>query len=132
MGEYDDIIDHPHHQSKTRPHISMLKRAAQFAPFSALSGYDEAVEETARITDHRMELDDEEMALLNDKLQYLSMTCTEHPRVSITYFANDTSKEGGSYETVTGSIKKIDAVLHYVLMEDGTRIAINDIYTIEL
>ena len=105
MNTYKDIIDHPHYQSKTRPHMSMLQRAAQFAPFAALSGYDEAVHETERFTDVRVDLDEDEMALLNDKLQYLYVAKDSHPHVSITYFVKDLSKEGGSYETLTGTIR---------------------------
>ena len=132
MNDYSDIIDHPHYQSKTRPHMSMLNRAAQFAPFAALSGYEEAVSEAHRVTDRRMELDESELALLNDKLQYLHMMKASHPQVTITYFVDDAIKGGGSYETITGSVKNIDAVFCYVVMEDGTLIAIKDIFAIEI
>jgi len=132
MNDYSDIIDHPHYQSKTRPHMSMLNRAAQFAPFAALSGYEEAVNEACRVTDQRIELDESELALLNDKLQYLHMTKASHPQVTITYFVEDATKSGGSYETITGSVKNIDAVFCYVVMDDGTLIAIKDIYAIEI
>ncbi len=132
MNDYKDIIDHPHYQSTTRPHMSMLGRAAQFAPFAALSGYDESVRETARLTDHRMELDESEIAVLNDKLQYLYMIKREHPAVTITYFVPDKNKEGGSYETISGTLKNIDAVFCYVVMDDGSLITIKDIYEIEI
>ena len=132
MNNYSDIIDHPHYQSKTRPHMSMLNRAAQFAPFAALSGYEEAVNEARRVTDHRIELDESELALLNDKLQYLYMMKASHPQVTITYFVDDATKNGGSYETITGSVKNIDAVFCYVVMDDGTLITIKDIYAIEI
>jgi hypothetical protein len=132
MNKYSDIIDHPHYQSKTRPHMSMLNRAAQFAPFAALSGYEEAVNEARRVTDHRIELDESELALLNDKLQYLYMMKASHPQVTITYFVDDATKNGGSYETITGSVKNIDAVFCYIVMDDGTLITIKDIYAIEI
>ena len=132
MNNYSDIIDHPHYQSKTRPHMSMLNRAAQFAPFAALSGYEEAINEARRVTDHRIELDESELALLNDKLQYLYMMKASHPQVTITYFVDDATKNGGSYETITGSVKNIDAVFCYVVMDDGTLITIKDIYAIEI
>ena len=132
MTKYSDIIDHPHYQSKTRPHMSMLQRAAQFAPFAALSGYDEAVHETERFTDVRVDLDEDEMALLNDKLQYLYVAKDSHPHVSITYFVKDLSKEGGSYETITGTVKNIDSVFFAVIMDDGTLIPIKDIYALEM
>ncbi len=132
MNTYTDIIDHPHYQSKTRAHMSMLNRAAQFAPFAALSVYDESVRETERLTDQRMALDEDEISLLNDKLQYLYVTKACHPFVTITYFVKDFRKEGGSYETITGTVKNIDAVFAYVVMDDGTLVPIKDICTIEI
>ena len=132
MNTYTDIIDHPHYQSMTRPHMTMLNRAAQFAPFAALSGYDESVRETERLTDQRIELDESEIAELNDKLQYLYLTKAEHPQVSITYFVKDIRKDGGSYETISGTVKNIDAVFAYVVMDDGSLIPIKDIYAIEM
>ena len=132
MNDYSDIIDHPHYRSKTRTPMPMLSRAAQFAPFAALSGYEESVREAARLTDHRIELDESEIALLNDKLQYLYVTKHEHPQVTITYFVPDRSKGGGSYETITGTVKNIDSVFCYVVMDDGTLIAIKDIYAIDI
>ena len=132
MNKYSDIIDHPHYQSKTRPHMSMQQRAAQFMPFAALSGFDDAVKETFRITDQRVELDEDELALLNDKLQYLYVTKSSHPQVSITYFVNDIAKEGGSYETITGTVKNIDSVFYAVVMDNGMLIPIKDIFAIEL
>ena len=132
MTKYSDILDHPHYQSKTRPHMSMQQRAAQFMPFAALSGFDEAVEEVFRTTDQRMELDEDELALLNDKLQYLYVTKSSHPQVSITYFVNDIAKEGGSYETITGTVKNIDSVFYAVVMDNDVIIPIKDIFAIEL
>ncbi len=132
MNKYSDIIDHPHYQSKTRPHMSMQQRAAQFMPFAALSGFDDAVKETFRITNQRVELDEDELALLNDKLQYLYVTKSSHPQVSITYFVNDIAKEGGSYKTITGTVKNIDSVFYAVVMDDGMLIPIKDIFAIEL
>ncbi len=132
MNSYEDIIDHPHYQSKTRPHMSMQNRAAQFAPFAALSGYDESVRETQRLTDRRIEPDESEIAAINDKLQYLSLTMEDPQQISITYFVKDASKEGGSYETITGILKKIDAVSGNVVMDDGTKIPVSDIYAIEI
>ena len=132
MTKYSDILDHPHYQSKTRPHMSMQQRAAQFMPFAALSGFDDAVKETFRVTDQRVELDEDELALLNDKLQYLYVTKSSHPQVSITYFVNDIAKEGGSYETITGTVKNIDSVFYAVVMDDGMLIPIKDIFAIEL
>lgn len=132
MNPYDDIIDHPHYQSKTRPHMSMLNRAAQFAPFAALSGYEESVREAGRLTDRRILLDESEIAALNDRLQYLYLIKAEHPQVSLTYFVKDPVKEGGSYETISGTVKNIDAVFCYVVMDDGTLVPIKDISAIEM
>ncbi|MBP5607303.1 MAG: hypothetical protein J6X66_03425 [Lachnospiraceae bacterium] len=132
MDSYADIIDHPHYQSKTRPHMTMQNRAAQFAPFAALSGYSEAVRETERLTDDRPALDESEIAELNDKLQYICMTGSEHPHISITYFMEDSLKEGGSYVTVSGTVKNIDSVFCSVTMDDGMVIPIKDIYSIEI
>ncbi len=132
MNTYDDIIDHPHYQSKTRPHMSMINRAAQFAPFAALSGYDESVRETERLTEHRVELDESEIAALNDKLQYLYLTKDEHPEACFTCFVEDGRKEGGSYVKISGTVKNIDAVFCYVVMDDNTLVPIRDIYAIDI
>ena len=93
---------------------------------------DIVVHETERFTDVRVDLDEDEMALLNDKLQYLYVAKGSHPHVSITYFVKDLSKEGGSYETITGTVKNIDSVFFAVIMDDGTLIPIKDIYAIEM
>ena len=128
---YEDIIDHPHYQSKKRPHMSLYNRAAQFAPFAALTGYDAAIKETARLTDGRIELGCDQADIINEKLNELNMHISEHPQAAITYFMPDPSKAGGSYIRVKGSIKKIDAVYAALLMDDGTAISINDISDIE-
>ncbi len=132
MNKYSDIIDHPHYQSKTRPHMSMLNRAAQFSPFATLSGYEESVQEAERLTEHRIDLTEDEISLLNGKLQYLYTIRSSHPLVSITYFVMDNSKEGGSYQTITGTVKNIDAVFAYIVMDDGNLVNINDIYAIDV
>lgn len=126
-GPYDDIINLPHPVSKKRPQMSPADRAAQFSPFAALTGYDAAVKETARITDQRVELDEHEIATLNDKLQSISRRIKEHPEVSITYFQPDAKKAGGAYVTATGAVKKILAYERIVVMADGTNIAIEEI-----
>lgn len=94
----------------------------------SLSGYDEA----ERFTEQCSELDESEITLLNDKLQYLHITKANHPTVSITYFVKDLTKEGGSCETITGTLKNIDAVFCYVVMDDGTLVPISDICSIDL
>ncbi|MBO6208208.1 MAG: hypothetical protein J6O73_14880 [Lachnospiraceae bacterium] len=114
------------------PVTTMLNRAAQFAPFAALSGYEESVRETERLTDRRIEPDEAVIAELNDKLQYLYLTRSSPPHVTITYFVKDPRKDGGSYETISCTIKNIDAVFAYVVMDDGSLVPIKDICAIEM
>ncbi len=131
MNEYEDIIHLPHHVSKKHPQISMLDRAAQFSPFAALTGYDAAVEETARLTDRRIELDEYEAQHLDERIQKLSEHLQEHPEVSITYFLPDARKDGGEYITVTGSVKKIENYERRIVLMDGTWIPIQEVIKID-
>lgn len=131
MGKYDDIISLPHHESTRHPKMPALDRAAQFLPFAALTGYDAAVREKARLTDSRAELDEIRKEELDVHLQLLKEQLVQKPQVSITYFIPDTRKEGGSYFTVTGTIQKIEETRHQVIMENGTVIPIHDIYGID-
>ena len=110
--KYADIIDLPHHQSEKRQHMPMYDRAAQFASFRALSGYDEMVEEEARWTDSEIELSDSMIELINDTVTEIQTMLSNgaRPRVSVTYFQPDRYKNGGYYNTLTGLIKKIDEV----------------------
>lgn len=124
---YDDIINLPHHQSLTRPHMSAYDRAAQFSPFAALTGYEDAVAETARLTDKKAELDEYGKSDLNERLNIIQDTLDEQPKVSITYFLPDKKKSGGEYVTVSGCVKKIDEYEHIVVMLDATKIPIDDI-----
>ena len=128
---YDDLLDLPHHVSVTHPHMSLYDRAAQFAPFKALTGYEDDVEETARLTDRRIELDADTIERLDARLRLLEEHFADAPAVSIAYFRPDERKEGGSYETVTGVVKKIDGVRRVVILRDGLQIPIGDIYGIE-
>ena len=131
MSEYDDIIYLPHQVSRIHPQMSMEDRAAQFSPFAALTGYDAAIAETARLTDQRVELDEYERQALNEKLQFISEHMKEHPKISITYFIPDHCKEGGEYVTVTGNIKKLDDYEHRIVLMDGSRILMEDVIGIE-
>ena len=131
MSEYDDIIQLPHHISRKHPQMSMEDRAAQFSPFAALTGYDAAIAETARLTDQRVELDEYERQALNEKLQFISEHLSEHPKVSITYFLPDARKDGGEYVTVTGNVKKIDDYEHKIVLMDGMGILMEDMIGIE-
>ena len=132
MGEYDDIIGLPHHVSSTRPHMPMLDRAAQFQPFRALTGYEDAVQETARYTDEKVELTENEKALLDMELQRLSDDIANRPQVTLTYFRSDKRKAGGAYVTTTGRLKKIDDIEGALILASGERIVIEDILDIQV
>lgn len=123
---YDDIIDLPHHISKRHPQMSMYNRAAQFAPFSALTGHDSAITEAARLTDAEQELSESDAEVLNRKLVYLQ-SLDEKPTVSITYFVPDDRKQGGSYHTVKGTIKRIEPDKGILRFEDGLDISVTHI-----
>ena len=129
---YEDIIHLPHHVSQRRPQMSLRDRAAQFAPFAALTGHEEAVKETARLTDSRIELDENEIQLLDQKLQYIREHLEDPPVVNITHFVPDIRKSGGRYFEHDGIIKKIREYDHVIVMEDGTEIPITDILKIDL
>lgn len=131
MGNYDDIINLPHHESKKHPKMPALDRAAQFMPFAALTGHNAAVTETARLTENKMELDETRKEELGERLQFIREQLWRKPQVSITYFVPDTKKDGGTYFTVTGAVRKIEEARHQVIMENGTVIPMDDIYEIE-
>lgn len=130
-NKYDDIINLRHYSSPARPRMSRMNRAAQFAPFAALTGYDTAVAETARLTAERYELSEDEIITLSEKLHILSRNEHNRPIVQITYFLPDSSKSGGSYETFIGAVRRIDEGEMKVVFTDGMRIDISDIYGIE-
>ena len=127
LHKYDAIINLPHPTSKKHPRMSMLNRAAQFSPFAALTGYDAAVKETARLTDQRVELDEYQKAALDERLQIIQEHLQERPEVSLTYFKPDERKEGGAYLTITNIVKKIDTYERLVVMMDGSKIPIDEI-----
>ena len=129
-GNYDNIINLPHHVSPTRTPMPMEDRAAQFSPFAALTGYDDAVRETARLTGRRIELDGYEKAAVNEKLLYLSRHIRKLPRACITYFVPDEKKSGGRYETKSGRVKKLDEYNGQILMEDQTLIPVKEVLEI--
>ncbi len=128
---YDDIINLPHHVSSSRPHMSAHDRAAQFSPFAALTGYEAAVSETARLTDKRPELDDGEKESLNERLIMIQEHADEQFEVSITHFVSDEKKAGGSYVEIIGKVNKIDTYNGLIVMSTGTNIPIEDIIQIE-
>ena len=132
MGRYDDIINLPHHVSATRPQMPMIDRAAQFQPFRALTGYEDAAQETARQTDEPPELTEDEKALLDAKLQKLSDSIDSHPRVTLTWFQPDKKKAGGAYVITTGELKKIDDYAGALILMGGERIVIEHIVDIQI
>ena len=122
-GTYDDIINLPHHQSKTRPHMPLHDRAAQFAPFAALTGYDDMVRETGRLTETETDLSEDDRAVLDQSISMIAsaLAAGQNPFVTITFFVPDEKKEGGSYASMSGRVKKIDknARLLILLAENG-------------
>lgn len=129
--KYDDIISLPHYTSTKRAHLSAAQRSAQFASFAALKGFDDEIAETARVTEERVILDENEIEALNDALQYISYNLGEIAEVSVTYFVPDKLKSGGAYVTKVGGVKKIDSFARRILI-DGTEIPIDDIIKIEI
>ena len=132
MMNYDDIIHLPHHRSKKHAPMPIIDRAAQFSPFAALTGHDEAIKETARFTDRKIELDEYEIAALDEKLQMIKEKLKSCPEITVTYFHKDLRKDGGEYVTVTGSVKKMDEYMKCLIMNEETRISIEDIIEIVL
>ena len=130
MSRYDDIINLPHHVSPTRQRMSMHDRAAQFAPFAALVGYDDAVAETARMTETRPELDEQEQRAINECLAYIADHIHEKPEVRIKYFVPDDRKSGGAIVVTSGKVKKISATNGTIVMADGCIITITDVMDI--
>lgn len=134
---YDDMLDLPHYQSSTRPHMSISNRAAQFSPFAALTGYDDEIRETARLTDEKIELSDSEKDRLDKKLRITAEHLDQHTAVSITYFVPDTKKAGGTYTADTGIVKRIDMLEQKIVfyaengVSDGKSIPIDTIVEID-
>jgi hypothetical protein len=131
MEEYDDIINLPHHVSKNHPPMPMINRAAQFAPFAALTGYDAVINETGRLTDGFIELDENKKEQLNRKISELMETMDEQPSVTITFFKPDERKAGGSYSTVSGQLKKVDEYQQLLILKDDTAIPFYRIFDIQ-
>ena len=129
-GEYDDIINLPHHVSEKHPRMTLEARSAQFAPFAALTGYDEQVQETARLTNDRKELADGLKMILNEKIVKIKEKLSDMPEVTITYFVPDARKKGGKYVSVTGKVKKIDEFKNIIIFDDKKEITIQEIIEI--
>lgn len=130
--KYDDIIGLPHHQSKERAHMSLHDRAAQFAPFAALSGHEEAIQETARLTDAKITLDETAIERINEQLREIANHLSEEWHVSVTYFRPDKQKSGGTYLTDIGTIKKMDEIEKVIIMDSGVKIPMEQITLLQL
>ena len=128
--KYAGIMNLPHHVSPTRPQMPISDRAAQFSPFAALTGYDEAISETQRLTEEQVTLDETEVARINEQLSEIAQHLSERWQVTITYFLPDARKSGGAYLTDTGTVKKIDEVEHVVRMDSGIGISMERIVSI--
>lgn len=132
MNKYDDIINMPHHVSKIRKLMSLQNRSAQFAPFSALTGYDEKIREVARETSRKIELDDGIKLMLNEKLCLIKKDIKLRPKVTITYFVRDIKKENrGRYKTITLNVKAVDDVYKRIILIDNTIISFDNIIDIK-
>ncbi len=129
--EYDDIIDLPHPVSERHPPMPLIDRAAQFSPFAALTGYDAAIAETARLTDSRRELTEERKQEIDRQLGALRDRLKTDPVVTVVYFEADRRKTGGAYRTVTGTARKIDPLAGVLELTDGTAIPFDDILSLE-
>jgi len=129
--DYDDIIHLPHYEPKRHPRMPVADRAAQFAPFAAVAGHDAAIREESRTTDSWAELADSGNDRLNRKMQQLVTMLQQHPTVNIEYFLPDSHKSGGSYQTVSGEVKRIDEYERVIELTDGRKIAIDMIRDVQ-
>ena len=125
--DFSDIINLPHHQSKRHPQMPMKGRAAQFAPFAALTGYGSAISEVARLTEEQVPLGDDDNDRLNRLVTHIADRISEQPSVTVVYFKPDSRKQGGSYETITGRLKRIDDYERQLVMVDGKTIPLGHI-----
>ena len=131
-GLYDDILHLPHPTSKRHPRMPIADRAAQFSPFAALTGHGTAIEETARVTDRRIELDEDAKEQLDQTLQLLLERIDEQPEITVTWFSPDKKKAGGQYHTATGKLKRIDTQESRLILTDGTQIPLEDLLRIRI
>ena len=131
MGKYDDIINLSNPTPACKPRMSALDRAAQFAPFAALTGYEAVVAEAARLTDDRLELSEDMKIILNDKMQMIVDNLDKEPFVTVRYFVPDKRKAGGVYVEVSGIVKEIDEYERCIVMTDGIKIPIEQVRAID-
>ena len=130
MRNYDDIINLSRPQYHDLPPMSIHDRSAQFSPFAALVGYDAAVEETARLTDSRREMEEDEINELNRQLSELNKRLSERPRIRVTYFIRDRKKEGGRYASKIGNARTIDQAENRIVFTDGESVPVKDMYSV--
>ena len=130
LSRYDDIINLSRHVSISHPPMPIIDRAAQFSPFAALTGYDGAIKETARLTDERIILDESAKSVLDEKLKIIENELAKRPEITITYFEKDEKKAGGTYISTSASVRKIDFYGRAIIMEDRKIINIDDIISI--
>ena len=130
LHKYDDIIHLPHHVSAKHPQMSLMNRAAQFSPFAALTGHSAAIQETARLTEAFIELNEDQKEQLDEQLQELQNSLPQNPEVELTFFQPDQRKEGGTYVTIRGTVKKIDDYRRRILLTDGTVIPMQMLFSI--
>lgn len=128
---YDDIIDLPHHVSARHPQMPLRDRAAQFSPFAALTGHEAAIQETARLTEDFIELDEDRKEQLNEQFRVLGENQSLRPEIEVTYFQPDERKNGGAYVTVCGRLKRIDAYGHQIFLTDGTALSMEQIFSVK-
>ena len=131
MSGDEDILNLPHHVSKKHPRMSMHNRAAQFSPFAALTGYDSAIRETARQTNRRMDLGEDEQAEIGEKLRLLMDRAGERPEADFVVFVPDARKAGGEYVSLTARVKRVDELARRVILADGREISFGDILEID-
>ena len=129
--DYSDIINLPHHVSKNHPQMSREARAAQFAPFAALTGYDDVIHETARLTEGQVELEEYDNERLNRKFAELMTILDNHPKITVSYFKPDERKAGGAYVSITGTLKKVDTYEQLMIFDDGNEIPIAHIVDLQ-
>lgn len=130
-GKYDDILHLPHPTSAKHPRMPLSDRAAIFSPFAALSGHGAAIAETARLTEQRIELDEDTKAELDRRQAVLTEHIEERPEITVTWFQQDRRKEGGAYLTTTGQLKRLDEIQRVLILTDGTRIPLDDVIGLE-
>ena len=127
---YKDMIDLPHHVSSRHARMPIADRAAQFAPFAALTGYGAVLKETERLTETKIELDEDAKEKLDEKIRSVMKEERCHPEIAVTFFEPDEKKSGGSYVTISGHIKKLDEEKRLLILEEGERIRLNDVFDI--